>query len=305
MNLETMDLNLLKVFDAMMHERNVTKAASRLGLSQPAVSKALARLRVHLKDELFIRQAQGMVATARALELAPTIGQVLRMLADSLDVGGFDPATSDRTFRLVAVDIGTSALLPRIASTLASSAPGINLRLYPARGGSLEMLDQHIVDFGLLPDMDVPERFGKLPLGPIEFCVLMRRNHPLSKRPLRLEDYVTFPHLMVTFDGSAHSFVDDVLAKRNTQRRIAMTVNSFAAGIPIVAATDMLFSTPRRFAEMHARLANLVMRDVPFGTSGYVTQSVLIWNRKLTSHPAYDWFRGVIHACSQPASSAP
>lgn len=291
MHLNTMDLNLLKVFDAMMRERNVTRAAQRLGLSQPAVSKAIGRLRVHLKDDLFIRSTKGMTATAHALELAGPIRQVLTLLGDTLDGAGFNPQTSERTFRLVAVDIGSSMLLPKLAGYVSKEAPNVNLRLYPERGDALTKLDTQEADFALLPALKLPERFGMMDLDPVEFVLLMRQGHPLAQGELTPERYCEHSHLLVTVTGEARGFVDDFLEQNGLSRRIAMTINSFANGIAIVAATDMVFAAPRGFAETHAPLSNLVIRQAPFQSPKRFHQSALVWNKKLTDHAAYDWFR--------------
>lgn len=296
MHLQTMDLNLLKVFDAMMRDRNVTRAAARLGLSQPAVSKAIGRLRIHLKDDLFIRSTKGMTATARALELAGPIHQVLTLLEDTLDTAAFDPATSERTFRVAAVDIGTSMLLPKLAAYLSKEAPNVNLRLYPERGDALTKLDTQEADFALLPAIKVPDRYGTLELEPVEFVLLMRAAHPLSQGEITLERYCEHPHLMVTVTGNTRGFVDEILEERGLTRRVAMTINSFAPGIPIVAETDMVFAAPRAFAQVHAPLGNLVIRQAPFESPKRIYQSALVWNKKLTNHPAFDWFRSCVAA---------
>jgi DNA-binding transcriptional LysR family regulator len=289
-----MDLNLLKVFDAMMRERNVTQAAKRLGVSQPAVSNALARLRLHFQDDLFLRSGKGMTASARALDLAGPIRQMLALLEDTLDVGEFDPATSQRTFRISMVDIGTSVLLPKLAGYLAKHAPGINLRLYQARGDALKRLDKQESDFALLPAMVVPPGYGLLEMSDIEFVLLLRPGHALATGEMTLERYCQFPHLIVTVTGNARSDVDEMLDGHGLRRRVAMTINSFANGVGIVAQTDMVFAVPRTFAESHAPLANLVVRDAPFDARYRFYKSALVWNKRLTDHPALHWFRDTI-----------
>lgn len=303
MNINTMDLNLLKVFDAMMREGNVTQAAKRLGVSQPAVSNALGRLRLRFQDDLFLRSGKGMTASARALDIAEPIRQMLTLLEETLDGGEFDPATSQRTFRLSMVDIGTSVLLPKLAGYLSRHAPGINVRLYQARGDALKRLDKQESDFALLPAGVVPPGYGLLEMSGIEFVLMMRPSHPLARGAITLERYCQYPHLIVTVTGNARSDVDEMLDRHGLRRRVAMTINSFANGVGIVAQSDMVFAVPRTFADSHAPLADLVVRDAPFDDRYRFYKSALVWNKKLTDHPALRWFRQTIeHAANIPSA---
>lgn len=294
MNLKTLDLNLLKVFDAVMREGNVTRAADRLGLSQPAVSNAVGRLRSHLKDDLFLRGPGGMLATPRAEELAGPIRHILTMLEETLDDVSFDPATSERTFRLVAVDLGTSVLLARLAAYLGQHAPHVNIRMYQARGRSYEMLDRREADFALIPMHGLPAHYGRMELEPVDFVVMMRAGHPLAQGPLTIERFVSFPHLVVSLKGSDRGFVDDILDQKGVSRRVAMTITNFATAPGIVAASDLIITAPKRLADIHAPLHGLVVRTPPFRQPARVFQSALVWHETYAATPAHDWLRRVI-----------
>ncbi|WP_306251737.1 LysR family transcriptional regulator [Parvularcula sp. IMCC14364] len=285
-----MDLNLLLVFDAVMRERNVTRAADTIGLSQPAVSNALSRLRHHLKDELFLRSPEGMKATPRALELAEPVRTALHNLEEVLDPPQFDPATSDRSFKLAAVDYATSVILPRIVDQLTERAPGINLRMLPP-DEALEALDSHNADFALIPMPNPPERFEFETLGGETFVLLMRAGHPLASGKLTLERFVSYPHLLVSVRGEATGFVDDALKEHGLTRRVAMTVPQFSMTPQILAATDMVLTVPKGLADTYGPAYNLVQRPALVTGPAQFGTLQLIWHRRLASHPAYHWFR--------------
>ncbi|MEM7569495.1 MAG: LysR family transcriptional regulator [Pseudomonadota bacterium] len=294
MNLNALDLNLLKVFDAVMREGNVTRAADRLGLTQPAVSNAVGRLRGQLKDDLFLRGPGGMHPTPRAEELAGPIRHILSMLEDTLDDAAFDPETSRRTFRLVAVDLGTSVLLARLAAYLGKHAPGVNIRLYQSRGQSQDMLDKREADFALLPLHGLPARFGRMELEPVDFVVMMRPDHPLADGELTLERFAECAHIIISLNGDDRGFVDDILDQKGLTRRVAMTITNYATAPAIVAASDLIVTAPRRLADIHAPLHGLVVRKPPFRQPARVFQSALVWHQTYGATPAHDWFRRVI-----------
>ncbi|MEM7662835.1 MAG: LysR family transcriptional regulator [Pseudomonadota bacterium] len=296
MNLAGLDLNLLLVFDAVMRTRNVTKAGFEIGLSQPAVSKALGRLRHHLKDELFVRSAEGMKATPRALELAGPVHNALLELQTALDPTEFDPTTSTRTFTIAANDYVTGVLMPRIMDHFMAESPKLNWRFLPTTGRSFEMLDGQEIDFAMtpLPYPEVPERFGTLKLISEDYVLLMRRGHDLAEGQLTLERFAAAAHLLVTIRGDDRGFIDTGLEEHGLQRRVAMTINHFTVGPPIVAASNMIMTVPRRLAELYAPVHELVVRDSLFQGPDWMMRFHLVWNRKLATHPAHDWFRKTI-----------
>ncbi|MEM9669486.1 MAG: LysR family transcriptional regulator [Pseudomonadota bacterium] len=296
MNLAGLDLNLLLVFDAVMRTRNVTRAGFEIGMSQPAVSKALGRLRYHLKDNLFIRSSEGMRATPRALELAGPIRNALMELETALDPTEFDPASSTRTFSIVANDYVTGVLMPTIMDLFIERAPRTNWRFRPTTGRSLEMLDGQEADFAMtpLPVLELPERFGSFEIMSESFAVIMRRGHELTTGELTLERYVSAPHLLVTIRGDDRGFIDDALEAQGLARRVSMTINHFTVGPPIVAASNMIQTVPKRLAELYAPVHDLVVRESPLKGPEWLMRFYLIWNKKLATHPAHDWFRQTI-----------
>ena len=296
MNLASLDLNLILVFDAVMRERNVTRAGERIGLSQPAVSNALNRLRYHLKDDLFIRSPEGMKATPRALELAEPIRRALHRLEVALDPVDFDPKTSQRTFRIVTSDYASTVLMPVIVRDLWKTAPHINLRLISETATTelLELLDTQEADFALSTAAEMPDRFNQSVLIDDNYVLLMRKGHELAKGKLTLKRFAGVNHLLVSPRGNNVGFVDDALAKKGLTRRVAMSVPRFSQAPGILATTDMVLTVPHRLAERYAPVFNLVERPAPIKGPPSFSRWKLIWHERLASHPANQWFQDMI-----------
>ena len=222
MNWGAFDLNLLIVFDAVMQERSVTRAGSRIGLSQPAMSHALNRLRYMLKDELFVRTPKGMVPTPRAEMLAQPLRNALNEMQLALDPAVFDPASSDRHFALAVNNYAAVVLTPPLVAAVAAMAPSVHLDLQPS--GTLdivERLDRGDVEL-MLGSMDRPgERFDVVPLLEDAFVIVMRRGHPASRRKLTAAGFAALPHLEISSSLEDISFVDGWLEKRGLARRVA------------------------------------------------------------------------------------
>lgn len=291
MNLAGMDLNLLLVFNAVMIERNVTRAAGLIGLSQPAMSNALNRLRYYLKDDLFVRGADGMMPTARAQELADPIREILANLEQVLDTADFDPLTSDREINIGCNDYVICTLIPRLAAYLSREAPELRIRLYPTAGNTFELLDTRGIDLGIGAVADIPDRFGSMVLIEDSYQVVMRRDHPLAERQLDLQRYAAADHLLVSPRGDAHGFVDTELAKQGLTRNVRMTVNNFSSAPPILAASTMILTLPSRIADIHAPLHDLHVVPCPVPSTLDYSSAVAVWHRKLINHPVHIWFR--------------
>ena len=306
MNLRRIDLNLLVIFDALMTERNVTRAARRVGLSQPAFSNALTRLRERLKDELFVRSPQGMRPTPRALELASEVHEALATIESALDPAEFDPKSARRTFTIDTADYVVTSCLSAVMAHLAREAPGIDLRLLPAGGRIYERLDAREVDFGIGAYGEVPDRFGTVVIDEDKYVVLMRPDHPLARGRLDLKRYAGAKHLLVTLRGDAHGFVDDALAEHGLSRRIALTVNQFSVAPAVVAESDLVVALPKRIADRYAPLLKLEVRPLPLPAPFVFTAIQLIWHRRFATHPAHEWFRHTLESviCSCKGAAA-
>jgi DNA-binding transcriptional LysR family regulator len=269
------DLNLLVLFEAVRAEGHVGRAALQLNLTPSAVSHGLKRLRHLLGDPLFLRTPKGVVPTARALELAGPIAEVLARTQDVLaGSAGFVPATARRRFTLGAPDAISSVVLPPLLADLQQHAPGIDLnvrQLLPSRamrgGGGywdtvLADLDQRTIDVALLPLPQVPARFSQRTLYTEQFVIAARRGHAFARRPTA-QRFCAAAHVVVSLVGDPHGFVDRALAERGLARRVALTVPNFSMALALVAETDLLAALPSRLVARQAARYGLVAVPPP------------------------------------------
>ena len=223
MNWGAFDLNLLIVFDAVMQERSVTRAGSRIGLSQPAMSHALNRLRHMLKDELFVRTPEGMAPTARAEMLALPLRKALSEMQLALEPASFDPASSDRRFALALNNYAAVVLAPPLVAATLAAAPAVHLDLRPS--GTLDIvdrLDRGDIDLAIGGPAGQGTRFAAAPLFEDPYVLVMRRGHPASRQKLTAKTLGAIPHLEISSSREDTSFIDQWLASHSTQRRVAL-----------------------------------------------------------------------------------
>lgn len=292
MNIKSLDLNLILAFDAVMRERNVTKAAQSLFMTQPALSNALNRLRHVFKDDLFIRGPKGMRPTSKALELAGAFRSALNTIENAINPAMFDPANSTHEFRVICNDHFVQTALPTLTNIISRTAPNINMRLYPAQGDSYQRLDDHSIDFGISAYGQTPDRFRQLTLISDDYVVLMSNDNPLAKKSkLSLVQFCSAPHLLVTLSGDPVGFIDKALKNRGMSRRVALTINQFSSAPEILANTPMLLTLPRKLAEIYTRYLPLTIKDCPLPVPRAYVDTLLIWHNKLSSHPANNWFK--------------
>ena len=291
MNLRSLDLNLLLIFDAIYGERSISKAALKLHLSQPTVSNALARLRERLDDPLFERRAQGMLPTARARQLAEPIRQALNTLERGLrDDDSFDFARSDREFVIAVEDYGECVILPGFIRWLAEVAPTLRIRIRAETGAQLKAeLREGTVDLALdyfaLPD----SAYRSTCVLTETLMSLSRRDHPLLGERLTLDQYLAAPHVVLAAPANARPMIDLALAQRGLQRRIAVAVPHFISMPLMVQATDMIGTLPRRMAMLYADNFRLRAHAVPLRTPQFPVY--LIWHEALEPDPGHQWFR--------------
>jgi DNA-binding transcriptional LysR family regulator len=287
LRIRNLDLRLLLILDALLVEGSVTHAARRLGMSQPAVSAALARLRHILKDDLFTREPGGMRPTPRALELAIPISQALRQLEAAVQPAEFVPAESTRSFRIAIANHSEVVLLPELIERLRRDAPLVQIHALPKPNREVpRMLDSNIIDFAIGAIGEMPSRFRRATLYHDEFVCVGRHDHPLLKSStITLEDFVSVPHLLVTSTGESRTLLDQVLAKRHVERDIQYTVKHFLAALPILKRTDAVAGWFRRSfdAVLGATVTDLVIRPLPLEPMSVD----IVWHPELTAHPAY------------------
>jgi DNA-binding transcriptional LysR family regulator len=293
MDIRAVDLNLLKAFDALMTERAVTRAADRIGLSQPAMSHALSRLRGVFADELFVRAAAGMEPTARAREIGPLVTAAIEHIEAALRLGaGFNPATSTTTFTAGMAEYAEIALVGPLARAFARKASGATLRLLPATGRELvEQLDRGAIDVAVAHVNSLPAHIEATVLLRDPFVVVARQDHPDAARPMGLEAYAAQSHVLVSPRGATTGALDRILVDFGLKRRIALFVATYLAVPAAVAASDLIATVPRRIAEQIAANAAIAITPLPID---FATTVSMAWHRRSTGDPAQSWFRTLL-----------
>ncbi len=273
-DLSRADLNLLVLFETVLAERHVGRAAERLNLTPSAVSHGLGRLRRMMNDPLFLRKPRGVVPTARALALAEPVTAILaqtrRVLASAAP---FDPATSARRFVVGAPDGVSAVFLPGLLAKLEGTAPGIDIGLRqvlpssapsPDRAwlGVLAELDAREMDVAVIPAEPGAARFHGRPLYEEDFVIGVRAGHPFAAEPT-LDRFCALRHVVVSLTGDPIGFIDAALAERGVARRVALTVPNFAMALAVVADGDLATALPRRFLAMQGRRFGIVPVEAP------------------------------------------
>jgi DNA-binding transcriptional LysR family regulator len=309
-HISTLDLNLLRVLDVLLEERNVTRAGQRLGLSQSAVSHALNRLRYALGDELLLRGAHGMTPTPRALELGPQIHAALNQLGAALSPPDFDPATTRRRFAIATGAYGCAVLVPGLVARLAQQAPDAELAITETGLDLLEQLDARRVDFLISGVQFAPERFLTEPLLAEEMVWVAATSSPLANGPCGLERLVSAPHVVIerrtpfpiteaTVLGLRPSYkdlgaFDSALEQAGLRQRVGITVPDMYSALAVVARSDMAALIPRRVASMSAAGGRLALIEPPYPSPQ--VDVTLMFLRDRLSEPAVAWMREQLHA---------
>ncbi len=303
-DLGSLDLNLLRVFDAVARERHVTRAAERLHLSQPAVSNALARLRQVLGDELFLRRPGGVEPTALALSLAQPVAEALDRIGEALSSQTpFDPATSTRVFTVALSEYAESVLAPPLLQRMTQEAPRCLLAIRHADRTNWEALltgGAATLAVAVLPEP--PAIYTRLRLLPEAFCTLMRPGHALAEGPLTAERFVSVPHVLHSPNGSRDGALDAVLAEAGHPRRLGAVVAHLSAVPGILQRTDMIITLSARLAKQLAEAHGLVMRDPPVEIRH--TRLSMIFHRRFEADPGHAWLRRLMLAIARDVEPA-
>ncbi|SDM57738.1 DNA-binding transcriptional regulator, LysR family [Stutzerimonas balearica DSM 6083] len=292
-NISGFDLNLLKVLDALLRERNVSRAAQRLSLSQPAVSNALGRLRELLDDPLLVRVGRSMQPTPRALGLELPIRDALARIEDSLNAGDlFDPASSQAHFTVAVTDYVELLCMPALMKRLAQVAPGVRLAIEPLTPTlPAEALDRGEIDLALGRFLEVPTRFQTRRWASEGLQVVLRKGHPLAQRPLDLPAFLQLRHLWV-HGGQTRGMVDLWLQEQGLSREVVYTTPSYLQAPHVVAASDLAVVLPTRLARHFAALMPLALLDLPFALGPFQLDLVSVAQRQ--NDAALQWLIGEI-----------
>jgi DNA-binding transcriptional LysR family regulator len=297
MDIRAVDLNLLKAFDALHAERAVTRAASRIGLSQPAMSHALSRLRDLFSDDLFVRTQSGMEPTARAREIAPLISHAIEQIEAALNLGaGFDPATSTATFTAGMGEYAEVALVGRLAEAFSRRAPHATLRLVSLHGAdAAEQLERGTVDVAVAHLRNLPPTIETTLLFRDPFVVVARKGHPIAASnvggPLTIEAYASQDHVLVSPRGLTSGALDRILVDYGQRRRVALLVATYLAVPAALAGSNLIATVPSRVAQLIAAHTAITTLPLPMDHAATVSMA---WHRRTASEPAQAWFRGLL-----------
>ena len=308
MNFRTLDLNLLRVFDVVMTERNVTRAASRLAMTQPAVSNALRRLREATGEDLFIAGSTGVTPTPHAESLWPTVRSALGGLREALEPQAFDPRTARRTFALAMADANAALTVPRLVDALQRESASVDLRFVPlTTRDPRHLLEQGQADLaiGFFPDvaasLAAEGEQGGIRLDPLyrcEYVCVMRRDHPLAvPGALTLDAYCAADHLRVSFAGRPRGYVDEALTALGRERRVMITVNHFHVAGTAVQGSDLLTVLPRSFVPALGFAEELTIRALPLAMP--TIEVGLLWHRRHEHDEGQRWLRALLTDASK------
>lgn len=291
--MHTIEFRLLAVFDEIYKTRSVTAAALALNLGQPAVSIALSKLRQQLGDPLFVRTSSGMEPTPFGEGLVRPVRAVL----DALDLvlghrNEFDPATSQRTFRICMTDISQLVLLPRLWKTLRVSAPGIHIEIFPLSKDTAQLLETGEADLamGLMPQLDAG--FYQQLLFRQSFVCMVGADHPRITDQLSLAQFEAEDHVVVSSSGSAPLVLDREIARLGVKRRIALKIPNFLGAAFVVEHTDHIITIPKRLGDVLQGRGAFRIFPVPFALPDYEVKQH--WHERYHHDPGSRWLRGVI-----------
>lgn len=289
-SLASIDLNLLVVLRALLNERHVTRAASRLGLSQSATSHALSRLRELYEDPLLVRSGRTLQLTPRAIRLLPSLERGLSALQVAVEAEPqFDPRTAQRAFTIGMADYTQAVVMGPLLRRLAVDAPGVDLSVvsFPNLRELVELGD---LDLGLdVSGNRPPATFSIHELFEDDFLCMVRRGHPLVKDKLSLAQYLKLRHVVVAPSGTTGSLVDTELERRGHTRRIALRVSNFLIAPIVVCQTDFINTMPARLARQAAKDYPLRLLPTPFPLPKFGLR--LVWHPRLDNDPAQRWLR--------------
>jgi DNA-binding transcriptional LysR family regulator len=293
-DIRSVDLNLLKALDALLDERNVTRAALLLGVTQPAMSAMLARLRETFDDSLFTRVQRGIVPTQRALELAQPVKQVLSEIGTLLQPQGFEPATAQLTLTIAATDYALRAIAVPFLSALKRLAPHIRVALVPVEDGQVQtQLERRQIDLALItPDSSPPDLHARRLFDEHYICVL-RKGHPAvrGRRRLTLNQFCALDHALVSYTGGGFRGVtDEALERHGKHRRVTLSVKSFLVLPEILRASDLVAVVPRRLLN---GIHGLVLLDPPVEIPGFT--KVAVWHERTHRDPGHRWLRELLY----------
>lgn len=292
-NIGSLDLNLLVALKALLDERHVTRAAEKTGLSQPAMSRALGRLRIMFKDPLLVKgKGGGMSLTARANDLQQPLQNILTEISRIVTVPTLDPAEMQGEIVIATRDYEMAVILPEVIQRVTADAPGLTLRVVPLLGDDLSPLEQHAVDFVIAGTDLSSATLSRRTLLTDNFICLVSPNNPLARQGLTKEKYLNMKHCQVSISTFRLGVVDTLLAQQGLSRNITVRVPHFLAAAYVVANSDLIVTLPRQLGLQLAKRQKLVALDLPVKVASF--SIYLYWHIRNQNNPMHSWLRKVI-----------
>ncbi len=289
MNLSSLDLGLLPALDALLRRRHVTRAADEVGLSQPAMSHILARLRHIFGDDLLVRGPSGLVLTSRAEEIAPQVTAILDAAKAIYRPPTFEPSKIHRTLHLVGCDWHSILLAPDLMKRIREQAPGIELSIESYTHDTFKRLAEGAVDLVFFnTQTPLPPGAVSTIVGEDRYALVMRNGHPAARKKWTLADYAKWDSVVVSLTGDGMSDIDARLAKAGVTRRVGLSTPHFMGCLATVSATDMVATTSLLFAARHAATFGLVVRKPPF-PDGPLSNTLIGYASRMND-PVIRWF---------------
>ncbi|TCU23784.1 LysR family transcriptional regulator [Rhizobium azibense] len=300
-DLRRVDLNLLVALEALLDEKNVTRAAHRLGMSQPAASRALGRLRALFSDALLVDGPGGYVLSSRAEEVRPALRRILAGVGEMLEANAFDPATATGRIRLLMPDLQAAVLAPHLLARLAGEAPSLDLDIAAQGTNGFEALEHGAADAMVALIDEAPAGIHRRRLYDEELVTLMRAQHPALAGKLTLDRFLALEHIVVSVTGVGPAPVDEVLARMGRTRRVKLRVPNFFAAVEIAARSDLIMTLPSSLARAAANMRRFVSLPPPLDIGSFAMS--LAWHARQQDAPRHIWLRRAIVSAATDMSS--
>lgn len=293
-NIGSLDLNLLVALKALLDERHVTRAAEKIGLSQPAMSRALGRLRVMFKDPLLVKGVGGMTLTARANDVYLPLQYILNDISQIITDPTLEPAQMQGEIALATRDYEMAAILPDVIKRIGEQAPGVKIRILPLVGDDLSPLERNEVDFVIAGTESSSATLTRRTLFKDNFIGLVAADNPVLKQPLSLEKYLEMRHCLVSFANARPGIIDTELAQRGYSRNAVVRVPHFFAAPYFVANSDLIATLPRKLAQQLSQHNHLATIELPLKVPSF--SIYMYWHNRNQNNPMHAWLRKMIRS---------
>lgn len=291
-NIRNLDLNLLTALNALLEEKNVTRAAARINLSQPAMSRALARLRTMFQDPLLVKGTRGMILTARAFDLYQPLQHILSEITNIVSPPSTDPVTMQGEITIATRDYGPAIILPRVINRIRLEAPNLTFRAVPLVDDDLHSLENHDVDFVLTTADSKSATLHRYTVFKESFVCLVSNDHPAVRTGMNLNAYIAAKHCLVSTTGLGLGIVDVILEQKNLKRNIVVRIPHFLAAGNIIADSDLVVTLPRRLGELLAQHGKVSLINPPLKIPHFPIY--LYWHARNHNNPIHSWARKIV-----------